>query len=106
MEPTFRGPLLAASTAVVKEAPLLSLLLASAIPCLQLSNSHASCVTNSLTPTQKKKQFCRIFLSTQAGLGTIAVPLGLWRNGSASDSRSEGWEFESLWPHILLTGFV
>ena len=54
MEPTFRGPLLAASTAVVKEAPLLSLLLASAIPCLQLSNSHASSVTNSLTPTQKK----------------------------------------------------
>ena len=27
---------------------------------------------------------------------------GLWRNGSASDSRSEGWEFESLWPHHLL----
>ena len=27
---------------------------------------------------------------------------GLWRNGGASDSRSGGWEFESLWPHILL----
>ena len=27
---------------------------------------------------------------------------GLWRNGSASDSRSEGWEFESLWPHFCL----
>ena len=27
---------------------------------------------------------------------------GLWRNGSASDSRSEGWEFESLWPHYSL----
>ena len=27
------------------------------------------------------------------------MTLGLWRNGSASDSRSEGWEFESLWPH-------
>ena len=26
---------------------------------------------------------------------------GLWRNGSASDSRSEGWEFESLWPHFV-----
>ena len=26
---------------------------------------------------------------------------GLWRNGSAPDSRSEGWEFESLWPHFL-----
>ena len=26
---------------------------------------------------------------------------GLWRNGSASDSRSEGWEFESLWPHLF-----
>ena len=25
---------------------------------------------------------------------------GLWRNGSASDSRSEGWAFESLWPHF------
>ena len=25
---------------------------------------------------------------------------GLWRNGSASDYRSEGWEFESLWPHF------
>jgi hypothetical protein len=22
--------------------------------------------------------------------------MGVWRNGSASDSRSEGWEFESL----------
>ena len=26
--------------------------------------------------------------------------LGVWRNGSASDSRSEGWEFESLCPHF------
>ena len=25
-------------------------------------------------------------------------------NGSASDSRSEGWEFESLWPHMAATG--
>ena len=23
-----------------------------------------------------------------------------WRNGSASDSRPEGWGFKSLWPHI------
>ena len=27
---------------------------------------------------------------------------GVWRNGSASDSRSEGWEFESLCPHFFL----
>ena len=27
---------------------------------------------------------------------------GLWRNGSACDSRSQGWEFESLWPHAEL----
>ena len=26
---------------------------------------------------------------------------GVWRNGSASDSRSEGWEFESLCPHYF-----
>ena len=31
---------------------------------------------------------------------------GLWRNGSASDSRSEGWEFESLWPHDYGLGAV
>ena len=33
------------------------------------------------------------------------ISLGVWRNGSASDSRSEGWEFESLCPHFLLGGF-
>ena len=26
--------------------------------------------------------------------GLEVFPLGLWRDGSASDSRSEGWEFE------------
>ena len=30
---------------------------------------------------------------------------GLWRNGSASDSRSEGWEFESLWPHPFMNKY-
>jgi hypothetical protein len=30
------------------------------------------------------------------------LPSGIWRNGSASDSRSEGWEFESLCPQCLL----
>ena len=25
--------------------------------------------------------------------------LGLWRNGSALDSRSRGWAFDSLWAH-------
>ena len=29
------------------------------------------------------------------------LPSGIWRNGSASDSRSEGWEFESLCPHFV-----
>ena len=31
----------------------------------------------------------------------ILLSLGVWRNGSASDSRSEGWEFESLCSHSL-----
>ena len=31
---------------------------------------------------------------------TCRRQVGVWRNGSASDSRSEGWEFESLCPHI------
>ena len=29
------------------------------------------------------------------------VAVGAWRNGSASDSRSEGWVFESLRPHLF-----
>ena len=36
----------------------------------------------------------------QAGVRASDVQQGLWRNGSAFDSRSEGWEFESLWPHF------
>ena len=31
------------------------------------------------------------------------VSTGVWRNGSASDSRSEGWEFESLCPHFAFS---
>ena len=31
---------------------------------------------------------------------------GVWRNGSASDSRSEGWEFESLCPHLLVAPYA
>ena len=31
---------------------------------------------------------------------TLTIPMGVWRNGSASDSRSEGWEFESLCPQV------
>ena len=30
--------------------------------------------------------------------------VALWRNGSASDSRSEGWVFESLWGQIVFLG--
>ena len=30
------------------------------------------------------------------------VSKGVWRNGSASDSRSEGWEFESLCPQYCV----
>ena len=30
---------------------------------------------------------------------TPRFSLGLWRSDSACDSRSQGWAFESLWPH-------
>ena len=33
--------------------------------------------------------------------GALCVAQGIWRNVSASDSRSEGWEFESLCPHFV-----
>ena len=35
-----------------------------------------------------------------AGARASSLTAGVWRNGSASDSRSEGWEFESLCPHF------
>ena len=38
-------------------------------------------------------------------LVTAATAAGVWRNGSASDSRSEGWEFESLCPHFFRVGW-
>jgi hypothetical protein len=44
--------------------------------------------TKTQVPLKQLTMCCPRFLTT-----------GLWRNGSASDSRSEGWEFESLWPH-------
>ena len=31
----------------------------------------------------------------------IPVPKTPWRNGSALDSKSKGWGFESLWAHFL-----
>ena len=48
-------------------------------------------------------QRCIPWLFTAHVLNISLHPLlkGLWRNGSASDSRSEGWEFESLWPHLF-----
>ena len=35
-------------------------------------------------------------------LHAARVSEGAWRNGSASDSRSAGWEFESLCPHFCV----
>ena len=44
--------------------------------------------------------------SSGTGIATCAyldahLTKGLWRNGSASDSRSDGWAFESLWPQLF-----
>ena len=36
-------------------------------------------------------------------LASQATASGVWRNGSTSDSRSEGWEFEILCLHFLRT---
>jgi hypothetical protein len=38
--------------------------------------------------------------------GALCLAQGIWRNGSASDSRSEGWEFESLCPHFVRPRWV
>ena len=37
----------------------------------------------------------------ETGGGRGSGAKGAWRNGSASDSRSEGWEFESLSGHFI-----
>lgn len=43
---------------------------------------------------------CELSQIISAAPRTTLNSLGVWRNGSASDSRSEGWEFESLCPHF------
>ena len=47
------------------------------------------------------------FFASELACGGRCVPPGRgvqtpWRNGSASDSKSEGWGFESLWRHANL----
>ena len=56
----------------------------------------------------QRHSFASASLQTSASTGhgmKSMISLGVWRNGSASDSRSEGWEFESLCPHFLLVVF-
>ena len=36
----------------------------------------------------------------------LDLRMALWRNGSASDSRSDGWVFESLWGHLFFHFFT
>ena len=52
--------------------------------------------TQWLASCSPKAELCVAALSS--------VQMGVWRNGSASDPRSEGWEFESLCPHIVQVG--
>ena len=42
---------------------------------------------------------CKVLLKVRADANQIVIQTP-WRNGSASDSRSEGSEFESLWPQL------
>ena len=42
----------------------------------------------------------QMLLLLTSTLGWVPQWLYIWRNGGASDSRSEGWEFESLCGHI------
>ena len=61
--------------------------------------------TKTLLGTAKQARAAAAADKAQAPLrgcvsGYEKVLKGLWRNGSASESRSEGWEFESLYPHL------
>ena len=49
---------------------------------------------------QSKGKERSIWAEARRGSEGRNFPEGVWRNGSASDSRSEGWEFESLCPHL------
>ena len=37
---------------------------------------------------------------------TVGASRNPWRNGSASDSRPEGWGFKSLWAHLRILSFA
>ena len=62
--------------------------------------THALAGTSGqVTPTLASFAIC--LLCHFLRLSPFHCPLkGLRRNGSASDTRSEGWEFESIWPHF------
>ncbi len=55
------------------------------------------CFASGLRPTSPRQRWLRWLCHLAAA--------GVWRNGSASDSRSEGWEFESL-PSLAISKFV
>ena len=54
-------------------------------------------VTPTSPPTRRRKSSQRHDIALQ---NAHVRTRGVWRNGSASDSRSDGWEFESLCPHL------
>ena len=65
------------------------------------SRRFLSRATASITPAGFRRSRCSLLGWPNSLVGPL-LSLGVWRNGSASDSRSEGWEFESLCPHCAV----
>ena len=70
-----------------------------------MSKPHRYCVQNAEVkfPLNVRSDFsnlCFQIISAIICATRCFRSTGVWRNGSASDSRSEGWEFESLCLHL------
>ena len=70
-----------------------------------MSKPHRYCVQNAEVkyPLNVRSDFSNLFFQIISAIICATHcfrSTGVWRNGSASDSRSEDWEFESLCPHL------
>ena len=84
------------------------LALGARVPGLNSQNSPFATIAGATRPAMRvsrrafKSEYSsqyetsHIYVYIPKNLVTAATASRVWRNGSASDSRSEGWEFESL----------
>ena len=74
--------------------------------CVARTARHLARRTSYIPPRPGHHQRIPAMSMGDVPFGVQVMSTGVWRNGSASDSRSEGWEFESLCAHFAHTPYA